>query len=200
MLSRSLVQGFVGSIALCLVGCRGREGEAPATAAGCGSAWLEAPAVDPPIAVPDGGGRAVLHAAASGTQNYRCARALVDGGATYTWAFVGPEATLRDCRAVIGNHFASDGGASAPEWQTLEGSYVVGRKLAGLTPDGGASSVPWLLIGAASHGGSAALGQAHYIQRIDTHGGLAPRAGCDEKTEGVTEKVPYTADYFFYGP
>jgi Protein of unknown function (DUF3455) len=200
MLSRSTLHGLAGLIALFLLACHGREGEAPAVADGCGAAWLDAPAVDPSIAVPDGGGRAILHAAANGSQNYRCTRGLVDGGAKYTWAFVGPEASLSDCRAPIGSHFASDAGGTAPEWQTLEGSYVVGHKMAGFTPDGGTGDVPWLLIGATSRGGSSPLGQTHFIQRVSTRGGLAPTTPCDEKSDGQTSKVPYTADYFFYGP
>ena len=34
-----------------------------------------------------------------------------------------------------------------------------------------------------------------YIQRLNTHGGVAPAGSC---TPGDTASVPYTADYYFY--
>src|SRR5215470_7557864 len=45
---------------------------ADASDSGCPAAWLTAPVVDPSIAVPDGGGDALVHASATGTQNYTC--------------------------------------------------------------------------------------------------------------------------------
>jgi hypothetical protein len=99
----------------------------------------------------------------------------------------------------VGHHFASDAGASAPEWQTLDGTYVVGHKVAAFTPDAGPPSVPWLLLQATGHGGSGTLAQTGYVQRVDTDGGVAPSAACDPSHVGTTQKVPYAADYFFYG-
>jgi hypothetical protein len=142
----------------------------------------------------------VLHAAAAGSQNYVCAAARVDGGAGggYAWSFAGPEAVLSDCHAAaIGHHFASDAGASEPEWQTLDGAEVVGHKIAALPVDGG---VPWLLLGVDGRSGSAPFTAAKYVQRVTTSGGLAPAAPCDAAHLGALAKVPYTADYFFYGP
>jgi hypothetical protein len=176
--------------------------DASTSDAACPSSWFVAPAVDPTIAVPDGGGMVLLHAAGAGTQNYTCNESTVDGGATYTWTFVGPEADLSDCNAtLIGHHFASDAGANAPEWQTTDGTYVIGSKLAAFTPDGGASSVPWLLLQGVGHGGSGTLSSAHYIQRVQTDGGVAPAAtSCNADAGGTTMKVPYTASYYFFGP
>jgi hypothetical protein len=154
--------------------------------------------VDPSLAVPDGGGGVLLRAAATGSQNYTCEQAA-DGG--YGWVFVGPEADLYDCHAVLlGHHFASDAGASAPEWQTLDGTYVVGRKLAALAPDAGPPGVPRLLMKGVGHGGTGTLSQVAYVQRLDTDGGLAPSATCDPSRVSSTQKVPYAADYVFYGP
>ncbi|MBV9949721.1 MAG: DUF3455 domain-containing protein [Myxococcales bacterium] len=167
----------------------------------CPSEWLRAPAVAASIAVPDGGGAPAIHVAASGTQNYACARAAGDGGAGFAWIPVGPEATLSDCRgAVVGSHFGSDAGASAPEWQLRDGSYVVGRKLAASTPPEAAGAVPWLLLGADGRGGSGPLANARFVQRVATRGGVAPSGGCDAGTLGAVQKVPYQADYYFYGP
>lgn len=162
---------------------------------GCPSAWLVAPMTPDSIAVPADGGGVLLHAAGSGTQNYACTQGS-DGG--ISWVFLGPQADLSDCNGtVIGHHYASDAGASSPEWITVDGTYVVAHKVAAYTPDGGAGSVPWLLLQAVGHGGSGTLSQVAYVQRLDTDGGVAPGAGCDA---GDMAQVPYTADYWFYGP
>jgi hypothetical protein len=109
-----------------------------------------------------------------------------------------PSADLSDCNgAVIGHHFASEAGAGYPEWQTTDGTYVVGHKLAAFTPDGGAESVPWLLLQQVSTGGAGTLSQTLYVQRLSTDGGVAPGPGCDA---GDTLQVPYGAEYYFYGP
>ena len=36
------------------------------------------------------------------------------------------------------------------------------------------------------------------VQRIGTHGGIAPAGGCDVGSVGAETKVPYTATYVFY--
>jgi Protein of unknown function (DUF3455) len=43
--------------------------------------------------------------------------------------------------------------------------------------------------------GGARLTATTYIQRVNTHGGVAPAGKC---TAGQTASVPYTADYYFY--
>jgi hypothetical protein len=168
----------------------------------CPSSWTVAPAVDPSIAIPDGGGGVLMHATGSGTQDYTCTASTDDAGATtYKWVFVGPEADLSDCNAVlVGHHFASEGGPGAPEWQTLDGTYVVGGKKVAFTPDGGAASVPWLRLQGLSWGGSGTLSQAQWIHRLNTDGGNAPSTTCDQNNVGTTQKVAYGADYYFYGP
>jgi hypothetical protein len=166
---------------------------APMDGARCTSSWLTPPAVEPSIAVPADGGAVLLHAAGVGTQNYACQTAA-DGGTG--WALLGPAADLSDCRgAVIGHHFASDGGAAAPEWQSNDGTFVIGHKLAALPTDGGAASVPSLLLQAVARGGSGALSQTAYVQRLDADGGAA-LGPCNA---GDTLQVPYAADYYFYG-
>ncbi len=169
---------------------------ADASDGGCPGSWTVAPTAPTAIEVPADGGGVLLHASGAGTQNYACT-AGTDGGVS--WVFVGPQADLSDCNGnVIGHHFASDGGAAYPEWiTTTDGTYVIGHKLAAYTPDGGAASVPWLLLQAVGHGGNGTLSQVAYIQRLDTDGGVAPGTGCDA---GDMTQVPYTADYWFYGP
>jgi hypothetical protein len=166
---------------------------ASAAAAACPASWFAAPAVDGPIALPADGGHVVFHAAATGTQNYACKAG--DAGAS-AWALVGPDAALADCNgAPAGKHFATDSGA--PEWQLSADTYVIGRKVAA-APQAG--TVPWLLLTADSHGLGAPLAQVRYVQRVKTTGGVSPATGCDASHVGAVEKVPYTADYFFYGP
>jgi len=175
--------------------------------AACPGSWLAVPTVDPSIAVPSDAGPLFLHAAASGTQNYTCVAVMDDGGAdggeagtTYVWTFVGPEADLKDCNAQkIGSHFASDAGPTRPEWMELGGDYVIGKKHSGFVPDGGSGSIPWLLIDTVSTGGTGPLTKTQNVQRLNTDGGVAPASGCDSNNVNMTQKVPYVADYYFYG-
>jgi hypothetical protein len=47
--------------------------------------------------------------------------------------------------------------------------------------------------------GGDALADTTFIQRVNTHGGVAPSTGCSSLTDvGKRAIVPYTADYFFY--
>jgi hypothetical protein len=175
----------------------GGGGEDASDGGSCPASWLVVPPFDPKLDVPlDGGGVVLLHAAGVGMQNYACVPPTDGGGAS--WVLLGPSAALNDCRGtLIGHHFPSEGGAGYPEWQTLDGTYVVGHKQQAVTPEGGAGSVPWLLLQAVDAGGTGTLSQVAYIQRLDTDGGLAPVA-CDDA--GAMIQIPYSADYFFYGP
>ena len=167
----------------------------------CAASWTIAPSVDTSIALPDGGGRVLIHASATGTQDYTCLGAATDAGTTYSWKFVGPEADLNDCRAIkIGSHFASDAGATRPEWMTtIDNSFVIAKKVNGF--DASATAVPWLLLQSTSSGGAGPISTTLYVHRVNTTGGIAPTAACDANTNlGTTQKVAYTADYYFYGP
>lgn len=178
----------------------GDAGDAPDAPPGCPASWTVAPVVDPSIAVPDGGEPVLLHATATGTQDYTCEQ-TADAGGVYAWVFVGPEADLHDCHdALIGHHFASEAGAAAPEWMTvMDNSFVIAAKRAAFTPDGGAASVPWLLLQETATGGSGLITKTQWINRLTTDGGVAPSTVCDGSNVGTTQKVAYTADYYFYG-
>ena len=104
------------------------------------------------------------------------------------WAFVAPEAEVyRDNQTFI-HHYAG------PTWQWLDGSTVVGARVAGATVD--TTAIPWLLLRAASHGPiDGKMTAITAIQRVLTTGGLAPAGTC---TPGDTADVPYTAVYLFY--
>ncbi len=174
-------------------------------AGSCQGAWLDLP--DAAMLEPDGGlPPLLLHFFGSGTQDYACEAQIsvttdagADAGATYVWVLTGPEATLDDCNVQLqGHHFASEAGASAPEWQTLDQSYVIGKKLVAYTPDGGQGSVPWLLLQETSNGGNGTIAKTLWVQRVHTDGGN-PTTTCDNNDVDATTKVPYSADYYFYG-
>jgi hypothetical protein len=185
------------AFALC-VGCQHGGEQSADHAVATSQQWLRAPMVDASIAVPKEAHRVVAHAFASGSQNYKCT-ATPDNSGHGAWTFTGPEATLSGSSGgPMGRHFASSGGATAPEWQTPDGTYVVGKKVAAFTPSGVADAVPWLLLQVDSHGGTGPLADARYIQRVNTKGGVAPKAPCDNI--GAEQKVPYSADYFFFAP
>jgi hypothetical protein len=135
--------------------------------------------------------------AAEGVQIYRCN--LTATGA-YAWVFESPDAILLATdqegwdddgdRRIVGHHFAG------PTWEFKDKSTVVGARVAGATVD--PTAIPWLLLNAASHGGSGLFSGVTSIQRLDTVGGLAPASGCSATTAGTVARVPYTANYFFY--
>ena len=144
---------------------------------------LPSPACDS-VNVPDGN-RVSVHAYALGVQIYQW-----DGA---KWVFVAPEAVLYadPCyEGQIGIHYAG------PTWEANDGSKVVGTRLAGCTPNRGA--IPWLRLGAASNSGHGRFERVTFIQRVNTIGGTAPAE--PGLFVGDEARVPYTAEYFFYGP
>lgn len=148
---------------------------------------LAAPPVPPAIAVPPGN-VAFLVGHATGTQIYRCQPS--DSG--YSFTLVAPAAILKDdAGRLIIWHYAG------PSWRALDGSTVVGARIAGV-PAPIPNAIPWLLLKATPTVGGPTLGATTYIQRINTTGGVAPATGCDAAHVGVTTAVPYTADYYFF--
>jgi hypothetical protein len=66
-------------------------------------------------------------------------------------------------------------------------------------------AIPWLLLPEAGvqegPTGGKTLSATTFIQRLNTHGGVAPSRGCSSPMNvGARVFVPYTADYFFYKP
>ncbi len=64
-------------------------------------------------------------------------------------------------------------------------------------------SIPWLLVQKVGvqdgPTGGDTLTATTFIQRLNTHGGVAPSTDCTSSTQvGNKAFVPYTADYFFY--
>src|SRR3954447_13132070 len=141
-------------------------------------------AVLPPPSVPDAikapaGNVPFLMGQATGTQNYTCQPSSTG----YTWTFTGPSATLiADGKQIIAHSAAPAG----PIWEAIDGSSVVGARVAGVTVTvpGQPPAIPWLLLSAKSTTtpsgpGGIRLHVTTYIQRVNTTGGLAPTSGCD---------------------
>jgi hypothetical protein len=122
----------------------------------------------------------LLKAKGEGVQVYGC----VNG----SWILQAPAADLLDDqRRVIGRHYGG------PTWQLNDGSLVEGAVVSKqVSPE--ATSIPWLLI--KSVRGTGRLEAVQFIQRSETHGGIAPSGNCSQAT---TVRVPYTAMYSFYG-
>ena len=128
---------------------------------------------------------------AKGVQIYECRAAKGQPGA-YEWAFVAPEAQLFDTTgALIGKHYAG------PHWEAADGSKVVAKLVEGAdAPKAG--DIPWLLLGAKSVGPDGAFSKVTSIQRVNTVGGVAPKAGCSQANAGTPARIPYSADYYFF--
>jgi hypothetical protein len=136
---------------------------------------------------------------AVGVQKYAC----IATATSFKWNFIGPDAQLYhfegDDDQSIGHHFASAGG---PTWQYIDGSFVVGKKVAAATVD--KTAIPWLLLVAVDHGaatdgsGDGKMLPITSIQRLSTDAGLAPAFGCDADHVGAEADMPYTATYYHY--
>jgi hypothetical protein len=137
---------------------------------------------------PPVGNSPILTVNAKGDQIYQCS--LNDS--LYSWQLRAPDAKLLDNQGqVVGNHYAG------PIWEYKDGSQVVGRVLnkIDVAPE---SSISWLLVEIVSHKDKGLFSGVNFINRINTHGGLAPVSGCDSNHLGTEKRVAYTADYIFY--
>lgn len=181
--------------AFALAGCAGKVDSEQHAAVGVAEAALAKsclPDIPPAIAVPDGN-RLAFHLKGVGDQIYACTATTTATGTTFGWVFQAPDADLFFPNGhLAGSHYAG------PTWEALDGSTVVGKKLAGVTVD--ASAVPWLLLEAASHSGKGMMSKVSYIQRLSTTGGIAPSKACSADNAGEVSNEHYTADYFFYVP
>lgn len=167
--------GLAGAAALVLAGC----------AAGSGSsndaATRAARAIEP--ATPT---RLLGTIAATGVQIYEC-QAVASKAPD--WVFIAPEAELFDSAGrPVGTHGAG------PHWTASNGSRIVGAvRSRADAPQAGA--IPWLLLAAQSNAATGMFAGVTYVQRVDTHGGVAPQGGCTTASLGQRVRVPYRAAY-----
>jgi hypothetical protein len=145
----------------------------------------------PPSLQPPPGEQLFLTLHAKGDQIYTCK----EGATRVAWILKQPDAQLFDKGGKpFGKHSAG------PTWEADDGSRVIGEAAAN-APSRDPNSIPWLLVHVVRHEGrDGVLSRASTIQRINTKGGKAPDSGCDSTTAGREIRVPYTADYLFYGP
>ncbi len=136
------------------------------------------------------GAALLLEAVADGVQIYTCETK----GNRFEWSFTAPEANLFDKQGrQIGTHFAG------PTWKMADGSAIIGEVIGKAdAPEKGA--VQWLLLRAKSHQGQGILGEAAFIRRTDTKGGIAPTAGCDANHVSEQVRMRYSAIYQFFSP
>jgi len=144
------------------------------------------------LRVPDGQ-TVLLKAHAKGVQIYDCMATAADPG-KFDWSFKAPEADLTDENGQkIANHYGG------PTWEANDGSKVIGEVLKKAdAPRPGA--VPWLLLKAKTNEGAGTFARVTYIQRVDTEGGVALSAGCDQAHVNTEARVDYKANYYFYAP
>jgi Protein of unknown function (DUF3455) len=163
------------------------------TFVGGGSVRAQTSGELPTNLVVPGGQPLLLEAVAQGVQIYLC-QPTADNPSVYAWALRAPEADLLNRRGErIGRHFGG------PTWEGNDGSQVVGevRETAN-SPD--PQAIPWLLLQARANQGTGIFSTVTYVQRLDTAGGRAPAAGCDQARAGHEQRVDYTATYAFYYP
>lgn len=140
---------------------------------------------------PPAGQVLVMEALARGVQIYDCA-ARADGSGP-AWTFRAPEATLVDHGGrPLGKHYAG------PTWEAPDGSRVVGQVKASAPSPTPASAIPWLLLAAKSSSGSGVFADVRSILRLSTHGGVVPDSPCTADILGASQRVDYTATYYFY--
>src|SRR6266404_529302 len=155
-------------------------------------AYVRPPQAPEILRVPDGQ-RVLLKTLGKGVQIYECKARPGDPG-RFDWSFKAPEADLtNEDGKKIAKHYAG------PTWEANDGSKVVGEvQNKADAPRPGA--VPWLLLKAKTHQGTGTFARVTYIRRVDTEGGVAPAAGCDQAHVNAEARVDYRANYYFYAP
>jgi hypothetical protein len=154
---------------------------------------------------------------AQGTQNYVC----LPSGTGVAYVLFTPEATLfnNDGDKALITHFFSPNpdekntnpaltaiGPIRATWQGSKDSSTVWAAASGVSTDAhfvAPNSVPWVRLTAVGWGfgpdGGDLLSHVTFVQRLNTHGGVAPLTGCASTADiGHLAFMPYTADYFFY--
>jgi Protein of unknown function (DUF3455) len=141
----------------------------------------------PPALQPSDAQHAIASLSASGVQIYVCKR---DQNNQLAWAFKAPLADLYDASGkLVVKHYAG------PTWKASDGSTLTGKVLQQAANTSEPGSIALLLLRATSTGSPGLLASAHYVQRLNTRGGVAPVQPCTQ--EGQEGRSPYLADYVF---
>ena len=158
----------------------------------CSAAWVSsalAQSTVPATLTPGEATHVVAALKASGTQIYVCKR---DTNNKLSWVFKAPSAELYDASGeLIVTHSAG------PSWAAADGSKITGQVLQQAPSADQSGSIPLLLLRATNAAGPGLLSTVRYVQRLDTHGGVAPTGACTQ--EGQEGRSPYIAEYRFLG-
>ena len=155
---------------------------------GGAQASIAAEAVPAALQPPPGYSQAFT-AKAKGVQIYT---STADAGAAPKWVLEAPVAELAAPKVTI-HHYAG------PSWEAADGSKVVRDKdtpVATVPAKQANADIPWLLVKVTADPAAGLLSKIGYVQRIATHGGVAP-AKPPVRTD-TKVGVPYTATYVFY--
>jgi len=144
---------------------------------------------------PPAGNRFFLQTFARGFQIYELQRNAADPS-TLVWVNIAPLAELYAKPNFVDrviHHFAG------PSWQFVKVPFkdekVVAKKVKGFTQD--PTAIQWLLLQAVDNL-STPGNPVSFIQRVCTHGGLAPTTIPAGAQPGLLDSIPYTASYLFF--
>jgi hypothetical protein len=189
-----LMAGFT----LVVASCQKDKNENPVATNDVGSINANVAIPETCSAIPDSlqppdGNKFLLQTFARGVQIYEVQR-NPSNPSELVWVNIAPLATLYtkpNFTNLIINHFAG------PSWQFVKGPFkdekVVAKKVKGSTQD--PTAIQWLLL-QADNNLSTPGNPVSFIQRICTHGGLAPTTPPTQL--GLLDSIPYTASYLFY--
>ena len=140
---------------------------------------------------PPAGYKLLFTAIAEGVQIYT---SVGDAGAPLKWVLEAPLAhlTVRKGNIAI-HHYAG------PSWEAADGSKVVRDKdtpVKSVPAPNATADIPWLLVKVTPDPAAGTLSKVDYVQRLSTHGGVAPAAAPVRADTKIG--VPYTATYAFY--
>jgi hypothetical protein len=189
---------IIASFALVIISCHKENNDRLNTANDVGSINTNATIPETCSAIPDSlqppaGNKFFLQTYAQGVQIYQVQRNPANPS-ELVWVNIAPLASLYakpNFVDLLINHFAG------PSWQFVKGPFkdekVVAKKVKGSTQD--PTAIQWLLLQAVD-----SLSTPHnpvsFVQRICTHGGLAPTTS--PTFVGQLDSIPYTASYLFY--
>jgi len=190
---------WIASLALVITSCQ-KEKSAPLQTASDALSHSSHATMTPELCspIPDSlqvpeGNRLFLQTFARGVQIYEVQRSAANPN-TLVWVNIAPLAELYvkpDFVDHIIHHFAG------PSWQFIKGPFkdekVVAKKVKGSTQD--PTAIQWLLLQAVDDL-STPGNPVSFVQRICTHGGLAPTTAPTQL--GALDSIPYTASYLFY--
>ena len=184
------------------------------------------PPVPPTIQVEavEAGNTAFLEGHAVGTQNYICLPCTVGPTCTtgFAYSLFTPEATLfNDDMDQIITHFNSPNlnpnpsptpdvrGTIRATWESSRDTSTIWAKAIAQADHSTdptfveQGAVAWVLLEVVGHmdgptGGDRLSDETTFVQRLNTHGGVAPSDCASSADIGKKAFVPYRANYFFY--